>query len=50
MSNQAQIAIVAAQNARSWGRFAAVRYCQKRGVSVRLLTIALQLEAVKHFC
>lgn len=47
--SQAQIAIHAAQNVRSWGRFAAVMYCQKRGCPVKLLTIALQMKAVQFF-
>ena len=48
--SQAQFAIHAAQNVRSWGRYAAVKYCQKRGCPVRLLTIALQLEEANGFC
>lgn len=45
MSNQAAVAITAAQNYKSWGRYAAVRFCEKRGVPRRLLTLALQLNA-----
>jgi hypothetical protein len=47
--SQAHIAIYAAKLLPSIGRYAAVRYCQKRGCPVGLLTLALQLEAVKHF-
>lgn len=43
----AQIAIRAAQNFRAWGRQAAVRYCETRGVPLGLLRLARQLEAVK---
>ena len=48
--SQAQIAIHAAQNVKTWGRYASVMYCQKRGCQVGLLTLALQIEAVKGFC
>ena len=44
----AQHAIRAAKCYRQWGRFMAVAYLKKRNVPRRLLTIALQLEAVKH--
>lgn len=37
-------AIRAARNIRSWGTWAAYRYCQKRGVPIRLLTLARLLE------
>lgn len=43
MSNQAYHAIRAAKHYKSWGRLNAVRYCEKRGVPRRLLTLALQL-------
>lgn len=32
---------------REWGRFATIRYLQKRGVPLRLLYLARQLEALK---
>lgn len=44
-----KIAIRAAQNVRTWGLFAAFQYARRRGVPVRLVTIARQLEAVKGF-
>mgnify|MGYP000284630526 FL=1 len=47
MTDQARIAIHAANNRRTWGRYATVRYCAKRGVPRRLLTLALQLSAVQ---
>jgi len=47
MTDQARIAIHAANNRRTWGRYATVRYCEKRGVPRRLLTLALQLSAVQ---
>lgn len=37
-------AIRAAANWRIWGRFAAVRYCQRHGVPIALLRIARQLQ------
>jgi hypothetical protein len=39
-------AIRAAANWRIWGRFAAVRYCQRHGVPIALLRIARQLHVV----
>jgi len=47
MTDQTRIAIHAANNRRAWGRYATVRYCEKRGVPRRLLTIAIQLSAVQ---
>lgn len=47
MTSQAQVALNAAAHYKQWGRVASVRYCQKRGVPRRLLTICLQLAAVK---
>lgn len=47
MTNQTRIAIHTANNRRAWGRYATVRYCEKRGVPRRLLTLALQLSAVQ---
>lgn len=38
--------IYAARNWHIWGPYAATRYCQKRGLDVRLVRIARQLEAV----
>ena len=43
---QAMHAIRAAANWRIWGRFAAVRYCQRHGVPIALLRIARQLQVV----
>lgn len=45
MSNQASIAIRAAQNRTRWGRYAAKAYCLKRGVPLSLYRLACQLEA-----
>lgn len=39
-------ALIAAANYHSWGRFAAQRYVERHGSTLRLLTIALQLQAV----
>ncbi len=49
MSEITSAAIHAAQNHRIWGRWAAVRYCEKRGVPRHLLTLAMQLEACQNF-
>lgn len=48
ISPTAAAAIRAARNVRSWGTWAAYRYCQKRGVPLRLLTLARLLEAAKR--
>ena len=37
-------AIRAAQHLKQWGRYAAMRYCQLRGVPLSLLTLARVLE------
>ena len=44
---QAQHAVRAAKHYRQWGRYMSVAYLNKRNVPRRLLTIALQLEAVR---
>lgn len=49
MSPQAQHAVNAARHIRSWGLFAARRYCERRGVHPRLFMLARQLEAVALF-
>lgn len=49
MSTQAHHAIRAARNVRSWGLFAARRYCERRGVHPRLFMLARQLQAVASF-
>ena len=46
MTEQARLAIYAATHRRTWGRYATVRYCEKRGVPRRLLTLAIQLSVV----
>ena len=46
MTEQARLAIYAATNRHTWGRYATVRYCEKRGVPRRLLTLAIQLSVV----
>lgn len=48
MHPHAQIAIRAAKNYRSWGRYAAVTYCRKRGVPIALLTLARVLETARR--
>ena len=40
-------AVKAAKNYKNWGRFATLRYCEKRGVPMGLLTLARVLEATK---
>ena len=45
-SSQALIAIYAARHRNQWGRWATVRYCEKRGVPRRLLTLAIQLSVI----
>lgn len=44
---QAQHAIRAAQNWKTWGRYAATRYCEKRSIPLTLVRLARQLEALK---
>lgn len=41
-------ALTAAKNFKNWGRIAALRYCEKRGVPMSLLTLARVLEAAKE--
>ena len=48
MTAQAQAAIHAAKNLSFWGRWAARRYAQKRGVSPRLYRIARQCQAIQE--
>lgn len=47
--SQAFLAVNAAAHIKTWGIFAARRYCLKRGVHPRLFQLARQLEAVKGF-
>lgn len=49
MHPQALDAIRAARSIRSWGPFAARRYCERRSVHPRLFLLARQLEAVAQF-
>lgn len=49
MSETARLAITAAQNYKKWGRWSTTRFCERRGVPRRLLTLAVQLEATKNF-
>ena len=44
----AEAAIRAARNFSIWGRYAAMRYCQRRGVHPALLRLARQLHATRH--
>lgn len=48
MTNEAQHAIRAAKHRKSWGAFAARRYCERRGVPMGLYRLACQLEAVSE--
>ena len=48
MTNQAKHAIRAARNKHKWGRHAAQRYSQRRGVPAGLYRLACQLEASKE--
>ena len=48
MSTIASLAIRAAIGRRSWGRFAARRFCERRGVPLRLYHLACRLEAAKR--
>jgi hypothetical protein len=47
MSELTKQVITAARNYNRWGRLNTIRYCEKRGIPRRLLTITLQLEAIK---
>lgn len=47
-SQKAVDAVRAAQNVNRWGRYAARRYAQKRGVPASLYRLARQLEAQDH--
>mgnify|MGYP000978109216 CR=1 FL=1 len=48
MTGQARLAIYAAAHRRQWGRWATVRFCQRRGVPRRLLTLAIQLDTISR--
>ena len=48
MNEHAQHAIRAARNVHSWGRFAARRYCENRGVHPSLYRLARQLQALHY--
>jgi len=39
----------AAENYNNWGRFAALRYCQRRNVPMRLYYLCRLLHAAKEF-
>lgn len=47
MTDQAQHAIHAAKHVKAWGRRAAMTYCERRGIPLRLFTLARQLEAMQ---
>jgi hypothetical protein len=47
MTITTQHAIRAARSWRSWGRYATIRYLQRRGVPLRLYYLARQLEALE---
>ena len=48
MTKIAEYAIRAAKNFRIWGRWATLRYAEKRGVSKHLLGMAIALEQLRH--
>lgn len=48
MTKESQAALEAAKNWKRWGSAAAIRYAEKRGASLRLITIARQLLAVER--
>ena len=48
MNEQAHHAVRAARNVKNWGRFAARRYCEKRGVHPTLYRLARQLEVSRY--
>lgn len=47
-TREAALAIRAAQHRHQWGRYAARRFCETRGVPLGLYRLACQLEATKH--
>ncbi len=47
MHPDAHHAIRAAKNLKSWGRYATIRYLEKKGVPMSLFTLARVLEASK---
>jgi hypothetical protein len=49
MHPHAIAAISAARNWSSWGYWASMTYCSKRGVPLRLVTLARILEAAKQY-
>lgn len=49
MTPIAAIAIRAAENFHRWGKWATVRFCEKRGVPLRLLGMAVAFERIKNF-
>lgn len=48
MSEQTATLMHAARNYRRWGRWATVRFCEKRGLPRRLLTLAVQLARIAN--
>ena len=48
MNEQAYHAVRASKNVRNWGRYAAKRYAEKRGVPPSLYRLARQLEAQRY--
>lgn len=48
ISQKTTDAIRAAQHVNQWGRYAARRYAEKRGVPASLYRLARQLEAMKY--
>jgi len=47
MTDKAKAAIKAAKSQRNWGRYATLRYLNKRGVRIGTFRLACQLEAAK---
>lgn len=43
--NRTEQVIKAARNWKNWGSYAVTRYCENRGIDLRLVRLARQLEA-----
>ena len=48
MSQQTKLILQAAKGWKTWGRYAAERFAKNRGVDLRLVRLARQLEASKE--
>lgn len=47
MSQQTKLVLQAAKGWKTWGRYAAEKFTKNRGIDVRLVRLARQLEASK---